>query len=153
MNWSNKKVWLVLAGIIVLVFAVILVLMVSGPFVPVQMCTLVGCIGGIDIKVIGLPESIPFEVSLKFPSGETQTVKCGGETDESIPFETSCPPDGAFFSLPPDVKPPQEITATVTTSDGQWTETVQPEYEKFQPNGDDCPPICYTADIVIWIGP
>lgn len=117
------------------------------------MCTLIGCIGGIEVEVVGLPESTPFEISLTFPSGETQTLKCGGEIDESIPFEKTCSSKGAFFSLPSDSEPPEVIAVTVTMSAGQWTETIFPEYEEFLPNGEGCLPTCYTADIVINIEP
>lgn len=152
MNWwsRNKKVLLrILGGLFVLAILVVIFLMVSGPLIPANMCTLVGCIGGIEVEVVGLPESTPFEINLTLPSGETQTLKCGGEIDESIPFEKTCSSKGAFFSLPSDSEPPEVITVTVTTSAGQWTETIFPEYAEFLPNGEDCPPICYNADIII----
>ena len=152
MNWwsRNKKILLtILGGLFVLAILVVIFLMVSGPLIPTNMCTLVGCIGGIEVEVVGLPESTPFEVSLAFPSGETQTLKCGGETDESVPFENVCSLNGAFFGLPSDVEPPEVIAVTVTTSAGQWKETIFPEYEEFLPNGEGCLPTCYNADIVI----
>lgn len=147
MNWWNKKIWLVLAGFAFLAFAIFVILMVSGPLISTKMCTLVGCVGGIEVEIVGLPESTPFEISLTFPSGETQTLMCGGEIDESIPFEKTCSSKGAFFNLPSDSERPEVIAVTVTTSAGQWTETILPEYEKFQPNGAGCEPICYNATL------
>ena len=149
MNLLNNKIWLILAGLAILVIAIVVILMFSGPLISTKMCTLVGCIGGIEVEIHGLPESTPYEVSLAFPSGETQTLKCSGETDESIPFEKTCSSKGAFFSLPSDSEPPEVVAVTIVTSTGHWTETIFPEYEKFQPNGEDCPPICFNADIVI----
>ncbi|MFZ5912250.1 MAG: hypothetical protein ACOYYU_19765 [Chloroflexota bacterium] len=153
MSWSNKKAWLVLLGGIVLILAIVLVLMVSGPVIPGKMCTLVGCVGGVNVEVTGLPESTPFEVSLIFPSGERQSLECSGKAEESVPFEGTCSSTGAFFGLPPDAEPPTEITVEITTSSRVWTEIVHPEYEIHQPNGDGCPPVCYNADIVISIEP
>ena len=152
MSWWNKKHTLIFAGIAVFVIVIVAILTITGPLGPTQFCTLVGCVGGLQIELEGLPSSTPFEIAITFPSGETQTLNCGGEKDESIPFEKSCSPNGAFFALPPDVKPPKEITVTVKTSAGQWARKVQPKYGKFQPNGEDCPPVCYNANISITLG-
>ena len=154
MNWwsrNKKNLLTILGGFFVLAILVVIFLIASGPLIPTNMCTLVGCIGGIKVEILGLPESTPYEVSLAFPSGETQTLKCSGETDESIPFEKTCSSKGAFFSLPSDSEPPEVVAVTIVTSAGQWTETIFPEYEEFLPNGEGCPPICYNADIIITV--
>ena len=154
MNWWNRSkntLPLILGGLLVVAVFVVIVLIVSGPSFPSKMCTLVGCVGGIEVEIVGLPESTPFEISLTFPSGETQTLKCGGESDESVPLENVCSVNGALVGLPSDVVPPEVIAVTVTTSATKWKEAIFPEYKEFQPNGEDCPPICYNADIIITV--
>jgi hypothetical protein len=150
MSWwnRNKKGFLIVSGgllaLIVIAFAF---LMISGPLVGDRMCTLVGCVGGLEIELLGLPDATPYEISIVFPSGETQTLTCGTENDQSEVFVKKCSPNGAFFSLTPDAEPPQEITVTVTIAGSQTSETFRPVYEKFQPNGENCSPTCYSATI------
>jgi len=148
MNWWNKKyLWLVF-GVLLLLAGGIVVLMMLGPLVGGQMCTLVGCVGGLNVELAGLPAFTPYQIELAFPSGETQTVTCDpGAADESEPFVKSCSAGGAFFSLEQDVKPPQEITITVSINGDQITQVFQPKYEAFQPNGSNCPPVCYNATV------
>jgi hypothetical protein len=150
MNWwsRNKKVLLIISGGLLALIAITFVfLMVSGPTIGGQMCTLVGCIGGLEIELLGLPNATPYEISIVFPFGETQTLTCGTENDQSEAFVKSCSPSGAFFSLTPDVEPPEEITVTVEANGKKVTQVFNPQYEKFQPNGVGCEPICYNATI------
>jgi len=152
MNWWNrnkKVVLIVLGGGFALAVIALVFLMVSGPIIGDRMCTLVGCVGGLEIELIGLPEATPFEISVAFPSGETQTLACGTENDQSEAFVKSCSPKGMFLSLTPDVEPPKEITVTVTVNGKQTSEVFRPEYNKLQPNGEDCPPTCYSAKITL----
>jgi hypothetical protein len=148
-NKNKKAILLSLGGLFLLAILAIVFLMLSGPLIPGTFCTLVGCVGGLNVEVIGLPDATPFETSITYPSGETQILFCPGETDESIPFEKVCSEKGVFFALPPDVNPPPKITVTITTSAGKWTEVFQPDYQKFQPNGPGCEPTCYNATIVM----
>jgi hypothetical protein len=151
MNWwnRNKKIVLIISGgLLALIAVVVFFLMASGPVVSDQFCTLMGCVGDLNIEIAGLTANTPFEVSVVYPSGETQTLTCGTEAEQAEPFVSSCSPTGAFFSLTPDVEPPQEITVIVTIDGKQTSEVIQPAYEKFQPNGEDCPPVCYTAKIL-----
>ena len=141
----------IIAGTTLSMFVIILAAAITAKINSSKMCTLVGCIGGIEVKVVDLPESTPFTVGIVFPSGETQFVSCSGNAPESIPFENSCSSNIAFFGLPADAKPPKEITVIVVTESGQWKKVIRPEYEEFQPNGEDYPPICYNADIIITV--
>lgn len=110
------------------------------------MCTLIGYAGGVTIEFSQVPASGNYEVELSLPSGETMTLICGEETNQ-IPFEMTCSENGAFFALPNDTPPPDRINITVTTDGGTYSREFSPEYEKFQPNGEDCPPICYNAAV------
>ena len=156
MNWWNrnkKTTLIVLGGLFILTVIAILFLMISGPIIGGRMCTLVGCIGGLEIKLIGLPNGAPYEIKVEFPSGETQSLICGTEEDQSEAFVKSCLPHGAFFSLASDVEPPKEITATVTVNGKQTSEVFRPDYIKFQPNGEDCPPVCHSATVTLKLAP
>jgi hypothetical protein len=44
---------------------------------------------------------------------------------------------------------PQQLTVRVVTPAGEATESFQPTYEKFQPNGEDCSPTCWRATVVM----
>jgi len=153
MNRVNKEfpLILVLVGLIVLSIATTAYLAFKGlrfynAVVREQECTKYGCIGGITIEFTGMQESTPYEITFLYPSGETKTLKCSGVSDATQPYPEICRTQSAFISLPPG-DPPEEITVTVKTSNGEWTETFKPNYRASNPNGEDCPAICYTATI------
>lgn len=110
------------------------------------MCTLIGCAGGVTIEFPQLPPGGNYEVQLSLPSGETKTLRCGEETNQ-VAFEMVCSENEVFFALPNDFPPPDTIMVTVTLAGEKVSREFSPEYEKFQPNGEDCPPICYNATI------
>jgi hypothetical protein len=125
-------------------------MMAAGPVIG---CTLVGCVGGLDINLTGLPTS-NYQISLTFPSGETKTLNCGPNVaDESVAFVKNCSPDGVFFSLDQDTVPPKEITVTVVVDGEIFSQEFFPEYAKLQPNGKNCSPTCYSATIEMKITP
>jgi hypothetical protein len=149
MNWWSKNgKTLVRVFLLLLFLAVVAVVSITlvGPGGG-KICTLVGCAGGIEVELTGLPET-KYQVSILFPSGEMKTLTCGpGATDTPEPFVRVCSPQGAFFALDPNVTPPQEITVTVTVNDKPISQTFHPKYERSQPNGRDCPPTCYSATL------
>jgi hypothetical protein len=145
MSWWNKykKIALIaVAGVLVLAIGMVVALMARGPIA----CTLVGCSGGLTVEVAGLPASADYQISLSLPSGETHTLTCGSNAEANT-FEQSCSQSGAYFRLATDVNPPQEITITVEANGEKVTQVFNPHYEKFQPNGVGCEPICYNATI------
>ena len=152
MNWWNKKKVLILVSIAILLvmcFVVIVVVVVR----PIVGCTMMGCVGGLDINLTRLTTS-DYQVSITFPSGETQTLTCGPDAaNESVAFEKSCSLDGAFFHLDPDTAPPKKVTVTVVMDGETFSQEFFPEYAKFQPNGRNCPPTCYSATIEMKIAP
>ena len=46
---------------------------------------------------------------------------------------------------------PAEATVKLYWGNYQLTQQVKPHYEKVQPNGPDCPPICFSAEIGITV--
>ena len=116
-----------------------------GTVAPAQVCTLVGCNGGISIDIAGLPQNTNYEVSLILPSGERITQVC--DEAPEVSFKRSCTESGAFIALAPDDLPPDTVTIEVVMDGKTYTHEFKPDYEKYQPNGEDCPPICYNATI------
>jgi hypothetical protein len=145
MNWWSKYkkiILIVVAGVLVLAIGAVVALMARGQIA----CTLVGCSGGLTIDVVGLPPSANYQISVSFPSSETRTLTCGSEAETNT-FDQSCSQTGAYFRLATDVNPPQEITVTVEANGKSITQVFNPTYEKFQPNGKSCEPICYNATV------
>lgn len=129
------------------VFSIVFVSCSSVPATaPVITCTLIGCLGGITVNISGLPPGSDYEVTLILPSGEKTNLQCG-DSPEVNPFENSCAESGAFFTLPSDVEPPGEITIEVIVGGVSTSQGFTPVYEKSQPNGEDCPPVCYNATV------
>lgn len=150
MTWWNKYkkvLFLIIALLFVLTVAIAISISMFRPPELAQVCTLVGCGGGINIELAELPVDVSYQVTLSLPSGESETLSCGGVQDNSNPFEKSCSSNGAFFSLDPDVSAPDQITVTVLVAEKQTSQVFRPVYEKNQPNGEDCPPICYSATV------
>ncbi len=108
-------------------------------------CTLIGCSGGLTIEITGVSLAVGYEVTLTLPSGEKITQVC----DESPrnDFEKSCTDAGVFFALPVDIDPPETVEVEVVVNGESHTQEFSPTYEKFQPNGEDCPPVCYNAGL------
>jgi hypothetical protein len=147
---SRKLPILILLGIVLVVGVVIIGLWLAGPSVG---CTLMGCQSGLHINLAGL-SSPYYQVSVSFPSGETNTLACSlGIGDESNPFENSCSPDGVFFRLSSEVAPPRNVTVTVVVEGKTYSQDFTPSYEQFRPNGKRCPPTCYSATIEMKLTP
>jgi hypothetical protein len=145
MNWWSKYkkfILVAVAGVLVLAIGMVVALMARVPIA----CTLVGCSGGLTIEIADLPASANYQISISFPSGETRTLTCGSEAETNT-FDQSCSQTGAYFRLATDVNPPKEITVTVEVNGKSVTQVFNPKYEKFQPNGTGCSPICYNATL------
>jgi hypothetical protein len=111
-----------------------------------QICTLVGCNGGLSVEITGVSLADGYEVNLILPSGEKINQVCGETPVNS--FEKSCHESGAFFSLPADGAPPETVKIEVIVDGEIYEQEFSPVYEKFQPNGEGCPPICYNSTLV-----
>lgn len=142
MNWLRKiNIWVIL-----LFINGSLLLIACSSLNPPKICTLIGCLGGISIDIPDLQAGAEYQVRLLTPSGNVETVTCGNG-NESVPFDTSCTASGAFFALEADIAPPETITIEVIIDGVTYSREFQPEYEKSQPNGAGCSPVCYSASI------
>ena len=148
MSWWNKNkkiVLLISTGLLLLTGVTVVLLMMFGPIVG---CTFIGCRGGIQVDLEGLPATMPYQVILSSPSGEISTISCDpGAEDNPNSFEKSCLTNGAYFSLEPDLLPSDKVTVTVIVGENQISQDFRPVYKKFQPNGKNCVPVCYSAII------
>lgn len=148
MSWwtKNKKfILLIFTGLLLLAGATVVLLTMFGPVVG---CTLIGCRGGIQVDLEGLPAATPYQVILSSPSGEISTISCvPGAEDNPNSFEKSCLTNGAYFSLEPDLLPSDKVTVTVIVGESRVSQDFRPVYKKFQPNGKNCAPVCYSATI------
>ena len=152
MSWWNKNkkiVFWTFTGLLLSIVLIVTLLALLGPTLagPGKLCTLIGCASGIKVELSDLPPSSSYQMTVMFPSGETQTLFCEpNETEAAAPFGNGCTPKGAYFSLDNDTEP-KEITVVVIVDGKRVLEVFHPEYEKYQPNGEDCPPTCYSAQI------
>ena len=154
MIWKNNwvKIILIAFGLALFSIAVYASFTVYGlrlyeKIIQEEKCSVYGCIGGVTIELDGLPDATPYEIVFAFPSGETKVLKCSGREDDPQPYPEICCSQSAFISLP-DGEPPKEIIVTIKTINGQWIEAFQPDYKGSNPNGEDCPVMCYSATIV-----
>jgi hypothetical protein len=156
MSWWNriKKIWLpILVSILFLIGISLFVLGFAGPKTGNTFCTMVGCLGGIGVVLEGLPDSTLYELEIQNLHGRKQTLTCEIGKDEDQIFGNSCVPTGAMFRLNEDEVPPKEITVTVTINGKKFSNVFHPSYEKNQPNGEPCPPVCYSSTIVMLVSP
>ena len=129
-------------------------------------CTEIGCTDGFQIN---------FEPPITTPASYIFTVTLDGETitcEYVLPFVDdsgeygSCDRDGVLLttsgtaldplqhSIPEIYIPsnPSEVLIEITKEEVLLVrERLVPEYEEFTPNGKECGPICYSADVVIAI--
>jgi hypothetical protein len=154
MNWRNKwlKIAFVAFGLALFSIAVYASLAFWGlrlyeKITQEQKCSIYGCIGGVTVELDGLLDAAPYEVVFTYPSGETKVLSCSGIEGDSQHYPEICRSQSAFISLPAG-EPPKEIIATIKTNNGQWIKAFQPDYRGSNPNGDDCPVMCYSATIV-----
>lgn len=114
-----------------------------------RFCTLVGCHGGLSVEIAGISSGDEYEVNLILPSGETIAQVCAESPENS--FEKSCHEAGAFFALSQDAAPPETVKIVVILDGETYEQEFSPVYEKFQPNGEDCPPVCYNSTLVFQV--
>jgi hypothetical protein len=105
---------------------------------PPQICTRIGCESGLRVELSGAPAG-PFRVEAQ-AAGEAapRVFECRtGERCES-----------AFFA---DFTP-EEATIRVVADGRTTARNVRPRYERVQPNGPDCPPICWQGRVRVELG-
>jgi len=153
MSWWNKtkKIWLAILGVGLLLIGISwMVFRPARPIGAAKMCTLLGCLSTIEVDVKGLPDSTSYEVEIQNLQDQNQTLTCVTGQEKPYFLEAhTCIAAGAIFVFDPDDVPPEEITVTVTADGKTVSQEFRPTYKKFQPNGEDCPPVCYSSTIVM----
>ena len=94
-------------------------------------CTQIGCVDGLTV-VLEDPPDVAFTV----------TLVAGGETVNS--FECTAGSCAEIFFEGVGVP---EVTVVVEYGETVRSETFTPSYTRVQPNGRNCPPICFTASV------
>jgi hypothetical protein len=95
-------------------------------------CTLIGCESGLIVRFTGnVPAALTVTASPE--TGPSQTRDCSTVQACSAVF---------FVDLITD-----DVSITVESAAGSTTQSFTPTYRRFQPNGEDCDPICRIAEI------
>ena len=103
----------------------------SDPF-----CTLADCDDGLIIEFTGsVPEAFNVRVTGPGLDPVTATIDCAAH------------PCGRRRLIGIEGETPSEITVEVTWGGQSATETFQPEYAPFWPNGPDCSPMCLQGGV------
>ncbi len=103
---------------------------------PEEACTLVGCTSGLSVRLTSLPTE-PYRVELLVPGARRpfHFYECDGGS--------SC-----LQAIHSPLLALSHISVTVTTAAGsRVTDVPNVEYERYYPNGPDCPPPCLNATI------
>ncbi len=105
---------------------------------PPHVCTQIGCESGLRVDRGGAPAG-PFRV-------EAQAAGGGAPRVFECPAGERC--ESAFFA---DFTP-EEATIRVIADGRTTARTVRPTYERVQPNGPGCPPICRQGRVRVEVG-
>lgn len=98
-------------------------------------CTLIGCTDGLTVQIEGmLPTTFVLEAVA--PVGPPVIVEC--------PDSALC---GSNIFL--EGFTPEEVTIRLSFDSDSVSETFNPFYETYQPNGPDCPPECLVASVTV----
>jgi hypothetical protein len=113
-------------------------------------CTAMGCTNTLWVMLEGgLPLAYTLEISV--PEGKTLNMHCEGTTttvtSNSLPeVSAEChwePWRGAILSN----FAPSEVTITFLGNNDRISQTFQPSYRSFQPNGPNCGPECRSGQV------
>ncbi len=113
-------------------------------------CTVVGCGFSLQVELAG---SLPpdFILSAAGSTGESASVHCvnGTLVYDAATFGSSgmCSQSRVTFLG----FAPEQATLTVQWDGGQVSQSFQPDYETFRPNGPLCEPECQTTTIIFVI--
>ena len=103
---------------------------------PFRGCTEAGCLDGLIVHVVGVPDSI-FTIDATAPGFTPQRIDCHSASGDCFaPFQG--------FS-------PETATIRVSWESDTVEVTVSPQYETVRPNGSGCDPVCQTANVDITV--
>ncbi len=112
-------------------------------------CTLIGCEDSLSITING---NIPDKYMIRLvdsKGAKTEIICSAGQiySQSSTSYESSCEEWGiALFNYSPDV-----LDLTISWDEESFSKRVQPNYEDYYPNGQDCPVGCRTGSVSIKI--
>jgi hypothetical protein len=101
-----------------------------------QVCTQIGCDDGVTVQ---LSDERPDSVSL--------TLYLNSETEAFSSIE--CADAGNMCAIRTDGFTPETITVVLEWDGEEFRQTYTPQYQRFQPNGPNCPPVCKISNVVI----
>lgn len=145
----------------------VLVVAVSLGLFGCDTCTLVDCDDRLRITIVQHelePTALgDYDVLVHFQGGESVNLVCEvtaeggechvpGEVDGGAPTGPSggCAANGQLFVTIRDSS--ERVTVEVWSGDDLLgEELLEPEYDKNQPNGPDCPPTCYDGEALMLV--
>jgi len=97
-----------------------------------QACTQIGCDDGINVQVSDeRPDSLSLTIYLDDETEAFDSIVCTNQ-------EPSCVLRTGGIT-------PETVTVEIKWDTEEYRQIFTPEYESFQPNGPDCPPVCNIA--------
>ena len=102
-------------------------------------CTTIGCDGGLIVRFVG---NLPISATAVSLDPDQKPL-----SPRSPPGSVEChngQPCAALFF--PEFKA-STVVVTAQSQGGSTSQTFTPTYRRFQPNGEDCEPICRIAEI------
>lgn len=121
---------LVLPVFVLSVFVLSVSFLTACSSVSERACTLIGCDDGINISISGAPDA-SWTLEIEEPDGTVHRRECAEDgvcTERFFPGVTS-----------------EAVTVRVITTEGTREWEMTPDYERLQPNGPGCPPVCHQA--------
>jgi len=103
--------------------------------------------GGVACTDMGCSDRVTIRISEERPDSLSLTIYLNDDTEAYA--TTHCTNTNHPCILGVEEKTPEIITVEATWENGESKQTFYPEYEDFQPNGPECPPICSRAMIEI----
>lgn len=124
------------------------------PQPPIRACTEIGCESAVAFHL-----DLDLETGVEYRLEACVDADCAAETVEvpaaagfghrTVTFDVSTEEDRVLFLLPDGDFPGQHrVSLRVTGSDGSASDVqALVEFERNQPNGPGCPPVCWFAEI------
>jgi len=101
-----------------------------------QACTQAGCADGITIQLSeDRPDSLSLTLYLNDETAAFDSITCTNQ-------DSSCVLRAGGIT-------PETVTVEIRWNNEEYRQSITPEYESFQPNGPDCPPVCSVAVLEI----
>ena len=118
-------------------------------------CTLIGCNSGVSVALQPSVSALPYSARFDLPGGLNASFICtiSGPREVRGPIQdVFCSRDRLSVSLSPvprkvtiEVLVTGEAGAAIDPRVGSFT----PDYQRLEPNGAGCPPVCLRATVVL----